>query len=101
MTPAIETKMNGELFDDAVAHTLAKHRILQEYLKGWIRILGAGQRNRLLYFDGFAGCGELAGNRPGSPIVALREAITAETRLNVPLKVRMVEKNSERCSLFA
>src|ERR1700722_5997985 len=95
---AIEKTMNTDFLDDAEAHTLAKHQILQEYLKGWLPILAQGQRNRLLYFDGFAGCGELTGKHPGSPIVAVRTALMAQSSLNVPLEVKMVEKNTERCN---
>ena len=64
MAPTIETHMTDSFFDDAEAHTVAKHRILQEYLKGWLPILGQGQTNRLLYFDGFAGCGDLSAKAP-------------------------------------
>lgn len=90
--------MDEDLLDDAAAHTKAKHRILQEYLKGWLPILARGQRNRLLYFDGFAGCGELKGGDPGSPLVAIRTAVGAKSALNVPLHVRMVEEDAARCA---
>jgi three-Cys-motif partner protein len=84
--------MDVELRDDAEAHTLAKHRILQEYLKAWLPILGRGQSNRLLYFDGFAGCGELKEGHPGSPIVAIKTAFEALPP-HAPLEIRMVEKD--------
>jgi len=88
--------MKDEFLDDAKAHTLAKHKILQEYLKGWLPILAQGQRNRLLYFDGFAGCGELTGEHPGSPVVAIRTAMQTQSTLNVPLVVKLVEKDPDR-----
>lgn len=90
--------MNTDLQDEAEAHTLAKHRILEEYLKGWLPKLGRGQSNRLLYFDGFAGCGELAGKQPGSPVVAIRTALQAHQNAKVPFEIRMVEKNPDRWS---
>ena len=90
--------MSDDLLDDAEAHTLAKHKILQEYLKGWLPILACGQSNRLLCFDGFAGCGELKQGHPGSPIVAIRTALQTLSLLKVPLHVRMVEKEADRCS---
>ena len=89
--------MDSDFFDDAEAHTIAKHQILQEYLKGWLPILGRGQSNRMLYFDGFAGCGELKKGKPGSPVVAIRTAVQAHAG-HVPLEVRMVEKDTDRCS---
>lgn len=91
--------MEEDLFDDAVAHTLAKHRILQEYLKRWLPILARGQSNRLLYFDGFAGCGELHQGQPGSPLVAIRTAVQGVPSLgNAELEVKMVEFRSDRCT---
>lgn len=57
------------------AHTAVKHRLLAEYLKGWIPILVSGARNanvartRLMLVDGFAGRGRYAGGEPGSPLV--------------------------------
>ena len=89
--------MDDLFLDDAVAHTRAKHRILEEYLKAWVPILARGQTNRLLYFDGFAGCGELVGNHPGSPIVAIRTALQAHPNDRVKFEVQMVEKEAPRC----
>ena len=89
--------MKDEFLDDAEAHTLAKHQILQEYLKGWLPILGQGQTNRLLFFDGFAGCGELTKGHPGSPVVAIQTAMKALSG-QAPLEIRMVEKDPARCA---
>src|SRR5688500_8810021 len=90
--------MSDDLLDDAVAHTVAKHDILREYLKGWLPILAQGQSNRLLYFDGFAGCGEVAEGKPGSPLAAVRTEAQALPALNVPLNILMVEQKRERCA---
>lgn len=54
-------------------HTVAKHQILEEYLKRWLPILG-GTVPRLVYLDGFAGPGVYAGGEPGSPVIALKTA---------------------------
>jgi three-Cys-motif partner protein len=54
-----------------------KHIILQKYLPGWTRIL-ASKHPTLAYFDCFAGPGryELQGRTvPGSPVIAVKEAI--------------------------
>jgi three-Cys-motif partner protein len=53
-------------------HTRAKHRILEEYLKGWFPILS--KFKRILYLDGFAGSGEYDDGSVGSPIIALNVA---------------------------
>lgn len=50
----------------------------------------------MLYFDGFAGCGELTKGYPGSPIVAIRTAVQGAPALNAPLDVKMVEEDAER-----
>src|SRR5437868_6759366 len=97
--PTVEQQMNSKPLDEAEAHTLAKHRILQEYLKGWLPILGQGQKNRLLYFDGFAGCGELTEGHPGSPIVAIPTALQAYAG-QMPLELQMVEKNADKCEFL-
>jgi hypothetical protein len=39
MWAAIDYQMNSDFLDDAEAHSLAKHQILQGYLKGWLPIL--------------------------------------------------------------
>ena len=60
-------------------HTGAKHRLLEEYLKGWLPILTrGGQRRgtlvRLLLVDGFAGRGRYIGGEAGSPLILVRVA---------------------------
>lgn len=54
-------------------HTGAKHRLLEEYLKGWLAILGRRTR-RLLLVDGFAGRGRYVGGEAGSPLILVRVA---------------------------
>ena len=60
-------------------HTGAKHRLLEEYLKGWLSILTrGGQRRvppvRLLLVDGFAGRGRYVRGEAGSPLLLVRVA---------------------------
>ncbi len=57
----------------APPHTLAKHKILEQYLKGWMSII-TSKFNSLIYFDGFSGPGIYKNGEPGSPIVALKVA---------------------------
>ena len=54
-------------------HTMAKHQILEEYLKRWLPILG-GTVPRLVYLDGFAGPGVYTDGELGSPVIALKTA---------------------------
>ncbi len=54
-------------------HTRAKHRLLEEYLKGWLAILGR-RMQRLLLVDGFAGRGRYVGGEAGSPLILTRVA---------------------------
>lgn len=55
-------------------HTLAKHGILEEYLKAWFPILGRWNK-RIVYLDGFAGPGIYTGGEEGSPIIAIKTAL--------------------------
>ncbi len=55
-------------------HTLAKHQILEEYLKAWFPILSKWEV-RILYLDGFAGPGTHSNGEEGSPIIAIRTAV--------------------------
>ena len=54
-------------------HTRVKHELLQQYLGGWLGILGQGN-NRLFIMDGFAGRGEYTDGSDGSPIIIIRKA---------------------------
>ena len=62
-------------------HTQAKHEILRRYLGAWFPILGK-YNQRVVYIDGFSGPGRYMGGEPGSPIIALREALKHSTRLS-------------------
>ena len=59
-----------EAIDD---HTCAKHKILKEYLKAWIPIIGSTS-NTSIFLDGFAGPGIYKGGEIGSPIIAIKTA---------------------------
>ena len=62
---------------EAPEHTLAKIAILRAYLQAWFTILGKTVPRDMLYIDGFAGPGSYAGDRDGSPIVAVKAAHAA------------------------
>lgn len=55
----------------ADAHTIAKHRLLREYLVAWIPIMSRWNK-RLLLIDGFAGPGEYIDGEDGSPVLMLK-----------------------------
>lgn len=62
-------------------HTKAKHFLLQRYLSAWFPILGSGHK-RIVYIDGFAGPGRYAQGEEGSPLIAIRAALSHQLRLN-------------------
>ena len=51
-------------------HTLAKHRILEEYLKAWAPIISSLGKP-IMYIDGFAGPGTYKDGEDGSPVIAM------------------------------
>lgn len=55
------------------SHTIAKHQILERYLKAWFPILNR-YHGRVIYLDGFSGPGRYKNGEPGSPIIALNVA---------------------------
>ncbi len=78
-------------------HTIAKHAILQRYLKAWLPILSYSS-GRAVYIDAFAGPGLYSNGQKGSPLIAL------DTLLNSTSEVRahdftfvFIEKDADRC----
>lgn len=61
-------------------HTLAKHEILRRYLGAWFPILGR-YNQRIVYIDGFCGPGRYSQGEPGSPLIALEQALSHGDRL--------------------
>jgi len=82
----------------ATAHTLAKHRMLQAYLKAWMPILSqvAKPDEEVLFIDGFAGPGEYAGGEPGSPIIALTTALEHSQPFPAPINFLFIERDADR-----
>ncbi len=90
---------------DYRSHTRAKHRLLEEYLKGWLSILTrGGQRReplvRLLLVDGFAGRGRYVGGEAGSPLILVRVAnefvkwgIKQHNPLRAEIHIAFIEHN--------
>jgi len=65
----------------ATPHTLAKIRIVEEYLKAWFPILSSRHR-RVIYVDGFCGPGVYKGGEKGSPIAAVETALNHTANLS-------------------
>lgn len=81
-------------------HTIAKHEILEEYLKAWFPILGSAYE-RIVYIDGFAGPGTYAGGEEGSPIIALRTAIEHPMiKITTDVTFLFIEQNAERVKIL-
>ena len=60
---------------EAPRHTIAKIKLLREYLHRWFSILGRKCHGQdLLYVDGFSGPGEYTNHPAGSPIAAMEAA---------------------------
>src|SRR5262249_47557683 len=86
----------------AEPHTLAKHRILRQYLNAWLPILSAQlkkirRHGRLLYVDGFAGPGVYEGNEEGSPVIAYKAVLESKIHVGVPIELLFVEEREDRC----
>lgn len=88
----------------ASPHTVAKHRILEAYLKRWLPILDKQAQlvqrgtHRLLYVDGFAGAGEYENSVPGSPFVPIETALGHNHKFTCPIEIRLIEKRADRAN---
>ena len=80
---------------DIDPHTKAKHFILTRHLGGWFPILSK-RHGRIVYLDGFAGPGKYRGGEEGSPVIAIRTAITHKFPLADELVFYFVEARPDR-----
>jgi three-Cys-motif partner protein len=76
-------------------HTIAKHKILENYLKAWFPIIGR-YNDTINYIDGFAGPGIYSKGESGSPIVALKVANEHSAELNGKLNFLFIEEDEAR-----
>lgn len=81
------------------AHTRGKHRVLREYMKAWLPILGQ-TNGRVLFVDGFAGPGVYADGEEGSPIIALNTLTNhaARNRISANVLYLFIEERKDRAS---
>ena len=76
-------------------HTVAKHKILESYLKAWFPIISR-YNNTINYIDGFAGPGIYAKGELGSPIIALNVAIGHTTELKGNINFIFIDEREDR-----
>jgi three-Cys-motif partner protein len=77
-------------------HTKAKHEILRRYLGAWFPILGL-KIPRILYIDGFCGPGRYKGGEPGSPVIALTQAMSLSQYLaNTEVNFLFIDERCDR-----
>ena len=79
-------------------HTRAKHEILRRYLEAWSAILSLAGFPTIAYVDGFAGPGVYDNGEDGSPIIALKSALTHQARITAELRFLFIEKDKERAA---
>lgn len=79
------------------AHTLAKHRILREYLQAWLPIVGT-RFPRIRLVDGFAGPGRYVGGEPGSPVIMLNALLehASAARITASVEYVFIEEREDR-----
>ncbi|MCI0449994.1 MAG: three-Cys-motif partner protein TcmP [Chlorobi bacterium] len=80
---------------DIEPHTIAKHKILESYLKAWFPILSSWN-GRINYIDGFAGPGKYSKGELGSPIIALNVAKNHSAKLRNEINFVFIEENEKR-----
>lgn len=81
---------------DIEPHTEAKHAILRKYLNAWLPII-TKWNGRVLYIDGFAGPGEYAGGKDGSPIIAIKAVLEHKTQIKSQIRMLFIEEDKDRC----
>lgn len=78
---------------DIEPHTAAKHDILRRYLQAWIPILGS-THDRIVYIDAFARPGTYKGGADGSPLIALKSAISQARHIKSGMFFCFVESDA-------
>lgn len=88
---------------EAAPHTIAKINILQSYLDAYFQILGRTfVGSNILYIDGFAGPGEYLNLPNGSPVAALKAAVSARRNAGTlwesgAIYLAFIEADTKRC----
>jgi len=76
-------------------HSVAKHKILEDYLKAWFPIISR-YNNVINYIDGFAGPGIYSKGEVGSPMIALNVANKHTTDFKGNLNFVFIEERKDR-----
>ncbi|HIB65241.1 MAG TPA: three-Cys-motif partner protein TcmP [Phycisphaerales bacterium] len=82
-------------FQELQPQTEIKHRILEDYLLIWAKVL-QGNNDKLCYIDGFSGEGVYGENIPGSPLIAIKLAGRILGQYKSKLNCVFIEKNHNR-----
>jgi three-Cys-motif partner protein len=77
-------------------HSRAKHAILRRYLHAWTPILTRGGFGTIAYIDGFAGPGRYDGGEDGSPLIALKAALSQRAHITGKVLFLFVEERLAR-----
>lgn len=85
---------------DLPPHTRAKHEILRRYLQAWTPILSHGGFPEFIYIDGFAGPGRYSDGEDGSPVIALKAALSQQPLPSARIFFLFVERDPERAQVL-
>ena len=85
----------GDTLWEIQPHTMAKHRILRNYLNAWLPIITTWN-GRAVFVDGFAGPGRYSGGEDGSPLIALRAALEHARPIKAQVLFYFIEDRSDR-----
>ncbi len=85
-------------------HTLAKHKILTNYLEAWVPIMSRhaqkiGSNRSIAFVDAFAGPGIYLDDTPGSPIKSIR-TILEHAPLPKPIHLYFIEEDEKRYNVL-
>ncbi|MCX6169358.1 MAG: three-Cys-motif partner protein TcmP [Ignavibacteriales bacterium] len=76
-------------------HTLAKHKILENYLKAWYPIISK-YNDKLNYIDGFSGPGRYSKGEPGSPLIVIDVIRNHITEYKKEINILCIEERIDR-----
>lgn len=92
--------MSQDTIWPAEPHTLAKHEILRRYLQAWFPIIDRAF-GKQIYIDGFCGSGIYTGGEPGSPIIALTEAVKHKAEMRGSFEFVFSDTRPDRIEVLA
>jgi len=95
---------NPSYWDEYTNLQFVKHKLIEEYLKGWFPKLGSWSGN-ILYIDTHAGKGRHKGGQEGSPLIALRTFLNHTRRDHILKTCKVyfifIEADKENAALLS